>query len=84
LINQGVNFVYDLKELEMENTKNSCKYFRDEYSHHLKIKHPPFKKEGKSASGYYVCIQTLTVSGPDHGPVSPENCHGSRNCFIST
>jgi hypothetical protein len=68
----------------MNYSRNSCKYFRDEYNHHLKINHPPFKKEGKSASGYYVCIQTLTVNGPDHGPVSPENCQGSRRCFINT
>jgi len=66
----------------MKDSRNSCKYFRDEYSHHLKVKHPPFKKEGKSASGYYVCIQTLTVSGPDHGPVGPESCQDGRGCFI--
>ena len=68
----------------MKDIKNSCKHFRDEYSQHLTVKNPPHKKNGRSTSGYYVCIQTLTVSGPDHGPVSPENCHGSRSCFTST
>ena len=67
----------------MKNSKMSCKYFRNEYNHDLKIKNPPFKIDGKSASGYYLCIQTLTVSGPDHGPVNPESCSKGRGCYIN-
>ena len=66
----------------MKDSMNSCKYFRDEYSHHLKIKNPPFKNEGESSSGYYLCIQTMTVSGPDSAPVSPEECQGGRKCYL--
>ena len=66
----------------MNSKQLSCKYFRSEYNHDLRIKNPPFKMEGESSSGYYLCIKTLTVDGPDHGPVGPENCQEGRDCYL--
>jgi len=67
----------------MKDSLISCTYFRDEYSEHLKVKNPTFNKYNrKSSSGYYVCIKTMTVSGPDHAPVQPENCQGGRGCYL--
>jgi hypothetical protein len=66
----------------MQNSKNSCKYFRDEYNQDLKLKNLQYKKQGRSSSGYYLCIQTMTVMGPDHQSVNPESCNGARGCYM--
>ena len=68
----------------MQDLNNTCKHFRSEYNHDLKIRNPSFKNAGKSSSGYYLCIQTLTVSGPDDGPVDPETCHRDRSCYTDS
>ena len=69
----------------MKDAKNSCEYFRDEYNQHLKVNNQRINKPRKSSSsGYYVCIQTMTVSGPDHEPVSREDCQAGRRCFMRT
>ena len=73
-----------VRDINMQDLNNICMYFRNEYDHDLKIKKPPFKIDGKSSSGYYLCIQTLTFSGPDHGPVDPERCDRHRSCYKSS
>jgi hypothetical protein len=65
----------------MKDSMNSCKYLRDEYSEHLQVKSPTVKNKHKS-SGYYVCIQTMTVSGPDHEPVNRDDCQSGRGCYL--
>ena len=66
----------------MKDSMNSCKYFRDEYNHHLKVNSKKLDKQYESSSGYHVCIKTMTVSGPDHQPVSLNECQAGRQCFI--
>lgn len=67
----------------MKNSMKSCKYLRDEYNDHLRVKNASIENnKRKSSSGYYVCIKTMTVSGPDHAPVSREDCQDGRVCFL--
>jgi len=73
---------FELKDRNMKDSMNSCKYFRDEYNQHLKIKNQTFNNQRESSSGYYVCIRTMTVSGPDHEPVSREDCQNGRGCYL--
>lgn len=61
---------------------NLCRYYRDKYNQHLKAHHPVTESQHESTSGYVVCIKTMTVSGPDHQPVSREDCHAGRQCFL--
>jgi len=65
----------------MKDSMMLCKCFQREESHLPKPKNQAFWKQGESATGYYLCIQTMTVSGPDGAPVSPEDCQDGRKCF---
>ena len=66
----------------MNNSMNLCRYLRGKYSQHLEVHDPATESQQKSTSGYFVCIKTMTVSGPDHQPVSREDCHAGRQCFL--
>jgi len=66
----------------MKESMNSCKYFRDQYNQHLYMNNQRIIKKHESSSGYHVCIKTMTISGPDHQPVSREECQAGRQCFI--
>jgi hypothetical protein len=66
----------------MKELMDSCKYFRDQYNQHLNINNQGINKQHESSSGYHVCIKTMTVSGPDHQPVSREDCRAGRQCFM--
>jgi hypothetical protein len=58
-----------------------CKNFRREMSH-LDIKRVEFEAEEESSTGHFWCLKTMTVNGPDSGPVSPEDCSEKRSCFF--
>jgi hypothetical protein len=67
----------------MKDTRFQCKNFRREMSHlFTTIKKTAFKAEEESSTGHFWCLKTMTVNGPDSGPVSPEDCSDKRNCYL--
>jgi len=61
-----------------------CKFFEQEESHA-----PAFGKarewaRGESTTGHYWCKKTMTVLGPDTGPVDPDQCQSDRKCFLDS
>ena len=67
----------------MKDIHSLCKNFRREMSHlHTTIKREEFEAEEESSTGHFWCLKTMTVNGPDSGPVSPEDCSIKRICHI--
>jgi hypothetical protein len=66
----------------MENKKLApCKYFKQEQSHAPAFAEKKSWAKGESSTGHFWCKQTMTVLGPDTGPVDPGVCKQGRSCF---
>lgn len=66
----------------MNDSNIICKNFRREMSHLSSAKRKEFEGEEESTTGHYWCLKTMTINGPDSGPVSPEDCSNKRSCFF--
>lgn len=60
----------------------SCKYLQQEKDHIPHPNHKEFVDKGGIPVSHYLCIRTMTVSGPDHLMVAPEHCDSRRTCFV--
>jgi hypothetical protein len=61
-----------------------CKYFEQENSHSPAFGEKKPWAKGDSTTGHFWCKQTMTVLGPDTGPVDPDECQSGRGCFIDS
>ncbi|TFH00607.1 MAG: hypothetical protein E4H13_07050 [Calditrichales bacterium] len=65
-----------------ESAQPKCKYLRQEDFHLPEKENLAFWEKGEPATSHYWCVLTMSISGPDTGPVDVRECGGRRGCFL--